>query len=151
MKQIQRKYLITSQLFLMLFLSASSKSHAQDPSLELIGGMGSSLLVSSNLNIGLAVELHKANPKNAAVVVQVADQTDKALSVNIEQFRRWRQSTQLTAEDAEYLELFLQGLNAVKDQTSLVKSFVSENNKLRLEEYNKRRKETFAIIKKLTQ
>ena len=123
-------------------------SLAQDPTLELIGGTGTNLLISSNLNLGLAVELHKADPKKRPVTVQVAEQPDNTLKVTIDQFNRWQASVRLTAEDKEYLELLVSGLKGVKAQAAALKIALKEDNRAQLDEYTKRRKKRSRLSKR---
>jgi hypothetical protein len=137
-------------LLAIVLVAFSRNVTLADPTLELIGGAGTNLLILSNLNIGLAVELHKVDPKKSEVVIQVIDQVDKTIEVNVTQFTKWRNLVKLTKEDGEWLDLMLDGLRSVRKQATALRIAVSKNSKSHYDEYQERRKETFALIKKVT-
>ena len=135
-------------------LALFSSPHTQQSqhsveSLELIGGLATTALISNNLNIGLTMELRKAKAADARLVVTIMKQVEAQVSVNLTQLKAFSKKTRLTREDMKFLQLLLDGLEGVTGQAAAVLEAFEKGDSSVMEKYNKRRKDTEAIIKKI--
>ena len=154
------RILVALPLLFVLFSPASAqKPPAKQPpvqqstvsveTLELIGGLTANVLTSSNMNIGLAMELLKTKALDAKFVQAIMKQTGAQASVCITQLEAFSKKTKLTKEDRKFLNLLLDGLKGVVGQTAAAREMLQKGDKSFVEKYNKHRKDTMAIIKRI--
>lgn len=134
--------------FLPVFANAQ-KTPTPSTTLETIGGLATHVLISSNLNIGLTMELRKAKNIDAKMVLTIAKQVQSQTLTNISQLRAFSSKTKFTKEDEQYLELILDGLNGVVDQTKAIEKAFQKGDSAFLDDYEKRRTDTASIIGKI--
>ena len=137
-------------------LALLSSPHGQEAppsteSLQLIGGLATNVLISSNLNIGLTMELRKAKAADARLVLTIMKQSEAQASTNATQLKAFSKKTRLTDEDRKYLQLLLDGLEGVTGQAAAVREALEKGDSSMREKYNKHRKDTEAIIKRIVE
>jgi hypothetical protein len=113
---------------------------------EAIGGLAMNLLISTNLNVGLAAEFRTANAK---VSIDVLTMTENTLNVNLKQLAAYGQKAQLAKHHRRYLDLCVDGLKAVVAQSEALRKAIASGDSQAIDQYNAQRQKVQKIIQEI--
>jgi len=122
---------------------------SDDSGLLVIGGLSMNTLLATNMNVGLAAELHTANPGSGKTVIQAVGQTETTVTNSVKLLETWRASAQLKNDDAEYIDNILKALRLVSNQAAALRKWVENEDRNALTEYMDQRAQVASLIKKM--